>query len=192
MDIIAQHGTLFLALACLFGFFMAWGIGANDVANAMGNLGRFARSPSPRRLIAMVFEFWAPTWRGRGHLHHTQGHYRRRGHGGAARADGVRHVVGAAGGGHLAADCQHAGLAGVDHHSIVGAIVGFAAVGISVDAIHWDKVLNIMASWVVSPVIAGTVSYCLFMSVKYLILDTDDPSTGPNGSSRCICGWWVS
>jgi PiT family inorganic phosphate transporter len=60
-------------------------------------------------------------------------------------------------------------------HSIVGAIVGFAAVGISVDAIHWGKVGNIMASWVVSPLIAGTLSYGLFMSVKYLILDTEDP-----------------
>ena len=36
MEVIAQYGTLFLVLACLFGFFMAWGIGANDVANAMG------------------------------------------------------------------------------------------------------------------------------------------------------------
>ncbi|MCB1732562.1 MAG: inorganic phosphate transporter, partial [Halieaceae bacterium] len=60
-------------------------------------------------------------------------------------------------------------------HSIVGAIVGFAAVGISVDAIHWDKVGSIVASWVVSPVMAGTISYGLFMSVKVLILDTENP-----------------
>ena len=36
MEIIAEHGTLLLILACMFGFFMAWGVGANDVANAMG------------------------------------------------------------------------------------------------------------------------------------------------------------
>jgi PiT family inorganic phosphate transporter len=60
-------------------------------------------------------------------------------------------------------------------HSIVGAIVGFASVGISVDAIHWDKVGSIVASWVVSPVMAGTISYGLFMSVKVLILDTENP-----------------
>ena len=35
MEIIAQHATLFLSMACLFGFFMAWGIGANDVANTI-------------------------------------------------------------------------------------------------------------------------------------------------------------
>jgi PiT family inorganic phosphate transporter len=60
-------------------------------------------------------------------------------------------------------------------HSIVGAIVGFAAVGISVDAVAWGKVGTIAASWVVSPVMAGTISFILFMSVKKLILDSDDP-----------------
>jgi PiT family inorganic phosphate transporter len=36
MDILASHGFILLTLACVFGLFMAWGIGANDVANAMG------------------------------------------------------------------------------------------------------------------------------------------------------------
>ena len=36
MEIIAQHQTLFLALALACGLYMTWGIGANDVANAMG------------------------------------------------------------------------------------------------------------------------------------------------------------
>jgi len=35
-DIISQYGTIFLIMACVFGFFMAWGVGANDVANALG------------------------------------------------------------------------------------------------------------------------------------------------------------
>jgi PiT family inorganic phosphate transporter len=60
-------------------------------------------------------------------------------------------------------------------HSIVGAIVGFAAVGVSVDAVNWSKVSTIVASWVVSPVIAGTISFALFRSVQNLILIHDDP-----------------
>ena len=36
MEIIALHGTVFIALAIIFGLYMCWGIGANDVANAMG------------------------------------------------------------------------------------------------------------------------------------------------------------
>ena len=60
-------------------------------------------------------------------------------------------------------------------HSIVGAIVGFAAVGIGVDVVQWGKVASIVASWVVSPVMAGTISFLLFTSVKKLILQTSDP-----------------
>ena len=60
-------------------------------------------------------------------------------------------------------------------HSIVGAIVGFAAVGISVDAVSWGKVGNIVASWIVSPLMAGTIAYFLFRSVQTLILNSADP-----------------
>jgi len=59
-------------------------------------------------------------------------------------------------------------------HSIVGAIVGFAAVGISVDAVAWGKVGTIAASWIVSPLLAGSMSFALFISVKNLILDHED------------------
>ena len=36
MEIIAAYGTVFAILAIIFGLFMTWGIGANDLANAMG------------------------------------------------------------------------------------------------------------------------------------------------------------
>jgi PiT family inorganic phosphate transporter len=57
----------------------------------------------------------------------------------------------------------------------VGAIVGFAAVGIGLDSVHWNKVGQIAASWVVSPMLAGFISFSIFMSVQKLILGTDDP-----------------
>ena len=60
-------------------------------------------------------------------------------------------------------------------HSIVGAIVGFAAVGVSMDAVSWGKVGKIAASWVVSPLLAGTIAFMLFRSVQGLILEKDDP-----------------
>ena len=60
-------------------------------------------------------------------------------------------------------------------HSIVGAIIGFAAVGISVDAVDWGQVGTIAASWVVSPLLAGSIAFALFVSVRSLILDQDDP-----------------
>ena len=60
-------------------------------------------------------------------------------------------------------------------HSIVGAIVGFAAVGISVDAVSWSKVGSIVSSWVVSPLMSGTIAFLIFLSVQKLILNTDKP-----------------
>jgi inorganic phosphate transporter, PiT family len=177
MDIIAQHGTIFLALACLFGFFMAWGIGANDVANAMGtSVGSRALTITQAILIAMVFEFLGAYLAG-GEVTSTirkgiidakvmEGHPE-------LMVYGMLSALLAAGTWLLIASTK--GWPVSTTHTIVGAIVGFAAVGISMDAIHWGKVGTIVASWVVSPVMAGTISYGLFVSVKYLILDTEDP-----------------
>ncbi len=60
-------------------------------------------------------------------------------------------------------------------HSIVGAIVGFAAVGIGMEAVQWGKVGTIVMSWVVSPAISGIIAFWLFVSVQRFILDTPNP-----------------
>ena len=177
MDIIAQHGSVFLILACLFGFFMAWGIGANDVANAMGtSVGSRALTITQAILIAMVFEFLGAYLAG-GEVTSTI----RKGIIDAEIMNenpelmvyGMLSALLAAGTWLMIASIK--GWPVSTTHSIVGAIVGFASVGISVDAIHWGKVGGIVASWVVSPVMAGSISFALFISVKRLILDTEDP-----------------
>jgi PiT family inorganic phosphate transporter len=177
MEIIAEHATLFLVLACIFGFFMAWGIGANDVANAMGtSVGSRALTIKQAILIAMVFEFMGAYLAG-GEVTST---IRK----GIIDAEvlsdspelmvyGMMSALLAAGTWLMIASIK--GWPVSTTHTIVGAIVGFASVGISVDAIHWGAVGKIVMSWVVSPVMAGTLSFSLFMSVKILILDTDDP-----------------
>ena len=60
-------------------------------------------------------------------------------------------------------------------HSIVGAIVGFAVAGIGIDAVAWGKIGQIVASWVVSPVLGGLVAFGLMMSIRKLILQADKP-----------------
>jgi len=60
-------------------------------------------------------------------------------------------------------------------HSIVGAIVGFAAVGIGIDAVQWGKVGTIVMSWVISPLTAGFIAFLIYQSVQKLILSQEDP-----------------
>lgn len=177
MNIIAEHGDVFLILACCFGFFMAWGIGANDVANAMGtSVGSRALTIKQAILIAMVFEFMGAYLAG-GEVTST---IRKGIIDPSALSDnpelmiyGMLSALLAAGTWLMIASMK--GWPVSTTHSIVGAIVGFAAVGISADAVYWGKVGTIVMSWVVSPVLAGTLSFGLFMSVKVLILDTEDP-----------------
>jgi len=177
MEIIAEHGHVLLILGCIFAFFMAWGIGANDVANAMGtSVGSGALTVKQAIMIAVVFEFAGAYLAGgevtstirKGILDPTLI---------VDQPDllvfGMMAALLAAGTWLLIASMK--GWPVSTTHSIVGALVGFAAVGISVDAVNWGKVGTIVASWVVSPVLAGTISYALFISVQKLVLDTDNP-----------------
>jgi inorganic phosphate transporter, PiT family len=177
MTVLTEYGFLILSLSCLFGFFMAWGIGANDVANAMGtSVGSRALTIKQAILIAMVFEFLGAYLAG-GEVTSTI----RKGIIDTASVSehpellvfGMMASLLAAGTWLLFASLK--GWPVSTTHSIVGAIVGFAAVGISIDAVHWGKVGNIILSWVVSPILAGTISYALFKSVQVLILNHRDP-----------------
>ena len=177
MGVIEEYGTILLALAILFGFFMAGGGGANDVANAMGtSVGAKAITIKQAIIIAMVFEF-AGAYLAGGEVTST---IRKGiidpellGDEPELLVYGMMSALLAAGLWLFIATTY--GWPVSTTHSIVGAIVGFAAVGISVDAVNWGKVGEIVSSWVVSPVMAGTMSFLLYMSVRRFIFDTNDP-----------------
>ncbi len=177
MDIILNYGPQFLGLACIAGFFMAWGIGANDVANAMGtSVGSGALTIRQAIFIAIVFEFLGAYLAG-GEVTETI----RKGiidpellvDRPELLVYGMMSALFAAGTWLLIASVR--GWPVSTTHSIVGAIVGFAAVGISVESVSWGQVGTIASSWVVSPVLAGVISFALFMSVQMFILGTRDP-----------------
>lgn len=177
MSVIAEHGNILLIMACFFGVFMAWGVGANDVANAMGtSVGSKALTIKQAIIIAMIFEFLGAYLAG-GEVTATI----RKGIIDPAIMAGTPEllVYGMMSALFAAATwllvASMLGWPVSTTHSIVGAIVGFAAIGISVDAVAWGKVGTIVASWVVSPVLAGSISFALFRSVQKLILNTDNP-----------------
>ena len=178
-EVISQYGFLLLAMACVFGFFMAWGVGANDVANAMGtSVGAGAITIKQAIVIAMIFEFTG-AWLAGGEVTSTirSSIIDIEAAGFEDRPEllvfGMLSSLLAAGIWLLVATKY--GWPVSTTHSIIGAIVGFAVVGISSDSVMWGQVLEIVASWVVSPVFSGTISFFLVLSVQKLVLDTDDP-----------------
>jgi PiT family inorganic phosphate transporter len=60
-------------------------------------------------------------------------------------------------------------------HSIIGAIVGFAAVGVGTEAVEWAKVGGIVGSWIITPAISGVFAYLIFVSAQKLIFEHDNP-----------------
>ncbi|MDH3336754.1 MAG: inorganic phosphate transporter [Gammaproteobacteria bacterium] len=168
---------VYIGLAALFGIFMAWGIGANDVANAMAtSVGSKALTIKQAILVAAVFEFLGAVLAG-GEVTST---IRK----GIVDADllsdspelliyGMLASLLAAGTWLFIASKN--GWPVSTTHSIVGAIVGFAAVGIGIDAVQWGQVGTIVISWVVSPLTAGFIAYLIYRSVQRLILRQDDP-----------------
>jgi len=168
---------VYIGLAAAFGLFMAWGIGANDVANAMAtSVGSKALTIKQAILVAAIFEFAGAVLAG-GEVTSTirKGIVDTTPIAGDPKLliYGMLAALLAAGTWLLIASKN--GWPVSTTHSIVGAIVGFAAVGIGVDAVHWSKVGTIVMSWVVSPVTAGFIAYLIYRSVQKLILSQDDP-----------------
>ncbi|MCF6318783.1 MAG: inorganic phosphate transporter [Proteobacteria bacterium] len=172
-----DYQTAYITLAVVFGLFMAWGIGANDVANAMAtSVGSKAITVKTAIIIAAIFEFSGAILAG-GAVTST---IRK----GIVDTDvfkgtpellifGMLASLLAAGTWLLIASRK--GWPVSTTHSIVGAVVGFAAVGIGMDAVNWEKVGTIVMSWVISPLTSGIIAFLLFQSVHVLILRADDP-----------------
>ena len=177
MEFFTDSAMIYIALAAIFGIFMAWGIGANDVANAMAtSVGSKAITIKQALILAAIFEF-AGAYLAGGQVTET---IRK----GLVDMDafsnqpelllwGMLASLLAAGIWLLVATQR--GWPVSTTHSIVGAIVGFASVGVGMDAVNWDTVMTTATSWVFSPVIAGVVAFLFFMSIQKLVMDTDNP-----------------
>ncbi len=177
MDILTSYGTILVVFAAGVGFFMAWGIGANDVANAMGtSVGSKALTIKQAIIIAMIFEF-AGAYLAGGEVTSTI----RKGiidtsyfvNAPEQLVFGMIAALLAAGSWLLIASYQ--GWPVSTTHSIVGAIIGFTLVAVGADAITWGKVSAIVGSWIITPLIAGMIAFTIFNSAQKLIFDAEKP-----------------
>jgi PiT family inorganic phosphate transporter len=177
MDIITSYGFLLVVMAAVVGFFMAWGIGANDVANAMGtSVGSKAITLKQAIIIAMIFEF-AGAYLAGGEVTSTI----RKGIIDVSYFTDIPEylvlgmIASLLSAAIWLAVASYFGWPVSTTHSIIGAIIGFTAVGVSPDAVEWGKVGGIVGSWVVTPAISGLIAILIYMSAKKLIFDRATP-----------------
>lgn len=177
MDILANYGTVLILVAAIFGLLMAIGIGANDVANAMGtSVGSKALTVKQAIIIAMIFEF-AGAYLAGGEVTDT---IRKGVIEPALFVDqpellvyGMMSSLLAAGTWLLLA--SYMGWPVSTTHSIIGAIIGFASVSVGTEAVDWSSVQGIVGSWIITPFISGLLAYAIFVSAQRLIFDTETP-----------------
>lgn len=188
MDILANYGTVLIIVAAIFGFMMAIGIGANDVANAMGtSVGSKALTVKQAIIIAMIFEF-AGAYLAGGEVTDTI----RKGvietSLFASQPDilvfGMMSALLAAGTWLLLA--SYMGWPVSTTHSIIGAIIGFACVSVGTEAVDWSSVQGIVGSWIITPVISGFFAYVIFVSAQRLIFDTENPLFNAKTFRSCL------
>ena len=175
--------TAIVTMAAVVGFYMAWNIGANDVANAMGtSVGSKALTLGKAILIAGVFEF-AGAFLAGSHVTNTV----RKGIVDIslfAEADNGARILmygmlaAPLGAGVWLQLATYFGRPVSTTHSIIGAIVGFAVAAGGADAVEWSKIWLIVISWVASPLMSGTIAAATFLTIQRLMINVPDPVKG--------------
>ena len=172
-----SSSVLQLVLTAILAFYLAWNLGANDVANAMGtSVGSKAITLRQALIIAGILEFTGAVLFGQGVS--------------ATLATEVANPE-------LFAEIPQLLLLGMvsvllacglwlqiatsqgwpvsSSHAVVGAIAGFSWVAAGVSAVDWVNIGRISLAWVITPVVSGILAAGLYSLVKYSILDRPDP-----------------
>lgn len=166
-----------LILAILFGFYVAWNIGANDVANAVGtSVGSGALTLKQAVLVAAIFEFCGAFFLGGGVSETLESGIVNPG----IFSEDMREYIYGMLASLLAAGvwlqiASYFGWPVSTTHSIVGAVLGFGLVLGGFEAIYWHEIISIVVSWIISPLLGGGLAYFIFSIIRYKILYNINP-----------------
>lgn len=160
----------------IFAFYNAWGIGANDCANSFAtSVGAKVLTLKQAVLIAGIFEFCGAVFMGS----HVTSTVRKK----IVDIDIFENNPGALMYGMLCADLSSAiwltiatyfKLPVSTTHSIIGAIVGFSLAYGGADAVNWEKIWLVIASWVASPVLSGVFAGILFFVINRFVFQSSN------------------
>ncbi|XP_055332994.1 sodium-dependent phosphate transporter 1-A-like [Paramacrobiotus metropolitanus] len=161
--------------AFVVAFFTAFTMGANDVANSFGTaVGSRALTLRTACILAIVFETsgaillgtYMTSWKDTVDLSVYRGNERVLLFGEISSLVGTAMVL-------LVATLLRIPVSGT--HAMVGATVGFSLVKVGPNGVYWLRLLRIVASWFISPLLAGTFSGALYVLIQRFIISTDHP-----------------
>ena len=173
METLFLSPVLILTIAAILGLFMAWGIGANDVANAMGtSVGSKALTLKQAIIIAAIFEFLGAYLAG-GEVTSTirKGIVDPQIYATDLNIFIIGMMSSLLAAGSWLYIASNKGWPVSTTHSIVGAIVGFVVITKGIDAVSWSKVGEIASSWITSPLIAGILAFFIYLSAQKFIIN---------------------
>jgi len=163
--------------AVTIAFYIAWSIGANDVANSMGtSVGSRAISLGQAILIAGIFEFTGAVLIG---IHVTKTIQNGIIEPTFFSANPEVYVYGMLSALFAAAIwitvSTYFSLPISTSQSIVGALIGFGFIAVGPDALNWEKIIHIGESWILSPITGMLLAFFIFYIIKKVIFDTEKP-----------------
>lgn len=178
-------------LAILVGFYVAWSIGANDVANSVGTaVGSRALSLRKAIVVAAIFEFLGALLLGANvsetlesgilgsQILMTQKEEYLIGMFSVLVASGIWVQI-----------ATFFGWPVSTTHTIIGAILGFGLVLGGIHAIEWGEVTSIGISWILSPILGAVVAYFVCLFLQYRIFYNTDPVIATQKVAPWIAFW---
>ncbi len=173
---MAMITFILIVLAVIAGLYMAWNIGANDVANSMAtSVGTKAITLRQAVVIAAVLNFLGAVFLGSDVKHTLEK--------GIVNTDAIGdpHTVML---GFLASILAAAIFVTIatwkelpvsTTHAIIGGITGFGLIVGGADIIIWKKLGEVASSWVISPISGAIIAYLVFRSIVHFVFASDKP-----------------
>ncbi len=165
------HGYIVLIIGYMFGFYMAWNIGANDVANAMASsVGAKAITIRQAIFLAGILNVLGAVFVGS----HVTDTIRKGIVSTEIMTDPHIALIGALSALFAAAlwvsFATWKSLPVSTTHSIVGAMIGFGIMAGGFNVINWGKLLAVVLSWIISPFFSIVIAFVVFKIIVRLIL----------------------
>lgn len=171
---LPEYGILIVGY--IVGFYMAWNIGANDVANSMASaVGAKAITIRQAIFIAGILNIVGATFIGS----HVTNTIRKGIVSTEVLSDPHAALIGALSALLAAAlwvsFATFKSLPVSTTHSIVGAMIGFGVMTGGLSVINWPKLGAVVASWVISPAFSFIIAFLLFKFIVKAVLSKNDP-----------------